>query len=73
MVGPAMVALARGGIFAQLSGDLWIWDTLGGNRASLALIFDLLEIQGWIVRRAPIVLASRRVGSMRLKIGNRME
>jgi hypothetical protein len=45
-----MVALARGGIFAQLERGPLDLDTLGGNRASLALIFDLLEIKGWIVR-----------------------
>jgi hypothetical protein len=50
LVGPAMVALARGGIFAQLERGPLDLDTLGGNRASLTRIFDLLEIQGWMVR-----------------------
>jgi len=50
LMGPAMVALARGGIFAQLERGPLDLDTLGGNRASLAQIFDLLEIQGWMVR-----------------------
>jgi hypothetical protein len=50
LVGPAMVALARGGIFAQLDRGPLDLDTLEGNRASLALIFDLLETQGWMVR-----------------------
>ena len=50
LVGPAVVALARGGIFAQLERGPLDLETLGGNRASLALIFDLLATQGWVER-----------------------
>jgi hypothetical protein len=49
-VGPAIVALARGGTFAQLERGPLDLETLGGNRASLALIFDLLATQGWVER-----------------------
>jgi hypothetical protein len=51
LVGPAMVALARGGIFAQLERGPLDLDTLGGNRVSLTLIFDLLATQGWAERK----------------------
>jgi len=57
LVGPAVVALARGGIFAQLERGPLDLETLGGNRASLALIFDLLATQGWVERdRDPVHL-----------------
>jgi hypothetical protein len=50
LVGPAMVALARGGILERLhQGPLEISD-VSGNQASLSLIFDLLVHQGWIGR-----------------------
>ena len=50
LVGPAMVALARGGILERLGqGPLEMAD-VSGNRASLSLIFDLLALQGWIAR-----------------------
>jgi len=50
LVGPAVVALARGGIFAQLERGPLDLETLGGSRASLALILDLLATQGWVER-----------------------
>lgn len=50
LVGPAMVALARGGILEQLQGGERSLDSLRGNPASLACIFDLLDTQGWISR-----------------------
>lgn len=50
LVGPAMVALARGGILERLGqGPLEMAD-VSGNRASISLIFDLLALQGWIAR-----------------------
>src|ERR1700730_14005743 len=50
LVGPCMVALARGGILAQLeSGPLEISSILA-NRASLVCLLELLTTQGWIVR-----------------------
>ena len=50
LVGPAMVALARGGIletFVQGPAQL---NALAGNHASLGLVFDLLIAQGWVAR-----------------------
>ena len=48
LVGPAIVALARGGILAQLEkGPANIHD-LSANQASLTLLLDLLRTQGWI-------------------------
>lgn len=50
VVGPAIVALARGGILAQLErGPLAIAD-LRANHESLSCVFDLLATQGWIAR-----------------------
>lgn len=48
VVGPAMVALARGGILAQLEKGPASISVLEANPASLACIFDLLATQGWI-------------------------
>jgi hypothetical protein len=48
LVGPAMVALARGGVLAQLEQGPVKLEAIAGNRASLACIFDLLATQGWI-------------------------
>jgi hypothetical protein len=49
LVGPAMVALARGGVLSQLEkGPVKLSDM--GNQASLGCIFDLLAMQGWITR-----------------------
>jgi len=67
-----MVALARGGIFAQLERGPLDLDTLGGNRASLALIFDLLEIQGWMVREHNRVSLTA-CGLYAARSGHRME
>ena len=50
LVGPAMVALARGGVLAQLEHGPVKLDSIAGNRESLSLIFDLLATQGWIAR-----------------------
>jgi hypothetical protein len=50
LVGPAMVALARGNVLAQLEkGPAEIHD-LAGNPASLTCLLDLLAMQGWIAR-----------------------
>jgi hypothetical protein len=50
LVGPAMVALARGGIFEQLEmGPLDI-QNVHGNQGSLSCVFDLLATQGWVER-----------------------
>jgi len=50
LVGPAMVALARGGILERLAQGPLELSEVAGNRASLSLIFDLLALQGWIAR-----------------------
>src|SRR5438105_713802 len=48
VVGPAMVALARGGILAQLEEGLVNLTAIPANPASLGCIFDLLSTQGWV-------------------------
>ena len=48
VVGPAMVALARGGILAQLEEGPVNLSAIAANPASLGCIFDLLSTQGWV-------------------------
>ncbi len=48
VIGPAMVALARGGILAQLEERFVNLAAIAANPASLGCIFDLLSTQGWI-------------------------
>jgi hypothetical protein len=48
VIGPAMVALARAGVLAQLETEPANLNALPGNRASLTSIFELLATQGWI-------------------------
>ncbi|MBZ5654946.1 MAG: class I SAM-dependent methyltransferase [Acidobacteriia bacterium] len=50
IIGPTMVALARGGILAQLEQGPVDVNSISANRASFAYILDLLAAQGWIVR-----------------------
>jgi hypothetical protein len=47
LIGPAMVAVARAGILAQLERPVDV-DAIAANRASLTCILDLLAAQGWI-------------------------
>ena len=49
LVGPAMVALARGGIFEQLEAGPVEIQSIHGNQGSLSCIFDLLATQGWVL------------------------
>jgi hypothetical protein len=50
LVGPAMVALARGGIFEQLETGPVDIQNIHGNQGSLSCVFDLLATQGWVER-----------------------
>lgn len=50
VIGPAMVALARGGVLTQLEQGPVSIDAIAANQGSLACIFDLLATQGWIAR-----------------------
>ena len=50
LVGPAMVALARGGVLAQLERGVTDLKTIPANRSSLNCILDLLAAQGWLAR-----------------------
>ncbi len=49
LIGPAMVALARAEILAQLEHPVDL-NSISANRASLSCILDLLAAQGWIQR-----------------------
>jgi hypothetical protein len=55
LVGPAMVALARGGVLAQLEQTPTDAHHIAANYDSLSCILDLLAIQGWIVREHGLV------------------
>jgi hypothetical protein len=48
LVGPAMVALARGGILGQLEQGAVDFSSIAANHDSLSCVFDLLATQGWI-------------------------
>jgi hypothetical protein len=48
LVGPAMVALARADILAQLQQRPVDLNDIAANRASLSCILDLLAAQGWV-------------------------
>jgi hypothetical protein len=50
LVGPAMVALARGGVLERLGDGPLNLSELRGNRGSLSIIFEILALQGWIER-----------------------
>jgi hypothetical protein len=50
LIAPSMVALARGGIMSQLEQGPVNPGALNGNRENLDSIFELLAIQGWLVR-----------------------
>lgn len=50
LIGPAMVALARGGILEQLEQAPVDFNAIAANRACLTCMLDLLASQGWAVR-----------------------
>jgi hypothetical protein len=55
LIGPAMVALARGGILARLEQGRVDSRELPANQVSLNLLFDLLATQGWLEREGEVV------------------
>ena len=60
LVGPAMVALSRGGIFAQLETGPVEIQNIHGNHGSLSCVFDLLAAQGWVAREQNTVRLTSR-------------
>jgi len=60
LLGPAMVALARGGVLAQLEQGSVEARSLAGNQASLNCLFDLLATQGWLERAQDSVRLTSR-------------
>jgi len=55
LVAPAMVALARGGIFARLAERPFDVRSTSASAASVACLFDLLSTTGWVERAGPDV------------------
>ena len=60
LVGPAMVALARGGVLTRMGEEPVSLEALPGNREMLECIFDLLAMRGWIVREQDRVQLTAR-------------
>ena len=59
LVGPAMVALARREILAQLEAGPVEVNAIAANRASLTCILDLLVAQGWVkIEKAGVSLTA---------------
>ena len=50
LVGPAMVALARGGVLAQLEQGPVSLGSIPANQGALTCLFNLLATQGWVAR-----------------------
>ena len=55
LVAPAMVALARGGIFERLAGAPVDLRSLSAAAASVGCLIDLLSITGWVEREGHLV------------------
>jgi hypothetical protein len=55
LVAPAMVALARGGIFARLAEGPLDLRSMSASAASVGCLFDLLSTTGWVERAGPVV------------------
>ena len=55
LIGPAMVALARGGVLAQLGETPKDPRSIAANHDSLSCLLDLLATQGWIARERGLV------------------
>ena len=60
LVGPAMVALARRGVFSRLAQGAVDLRSIEGNHASLGSIVDLLAAQDWVVREGETVQLTGR-------------
>jgi hypothetical protein len=60
LIGPAMVALARGGVLGRLEQGAVETRSLAGNQASLNCLFDLLATQGWLERQGDSVRLTSR-------------
>ena len=55
LAAPAMVALARGGLFARLGEGPIDLRSMSADAASIGCLFDLLSTTGWVERAGPIV------------------
>jgi SAM-dependent methyltransferase len=55
LIGPAMVALARKGIFDKLQAGPVELEQLEGNHTCLSTLFDLLATTGWITREQNLI------------------
>jgi hypothetical protein len=60
LIGPAMVALARGGILARLEQGPAAERELAGNQSSLHCLLDLLATQDWLAREGDVVRLTSR-------------
>src|SRR5712691_950377 len=55
LVAPAMVALARGSIFARLADGPVDLRSMSASPESVGCLFDLLSTTGWVERAGPLV------------------
>lgn len=60
LIGPAMVALARGGILKRLEHGPVATRELPGNQGSLNCLLDLFVIQDWLIRQGDVVRLTSR-------------
>lgn len=60
LIGPAMVALARGGVLARLEEGPVEARSLAGNQTTLNCLFDLLAMQSWLEREGNNVRLTSR-------------
>jgi len=60
LIGPAMVALARGGVLARLERGAVEARSLAGNQASMNCLFELLATQAWLERDGDSVRLTSR-------------
>lgn len=58
LIGPAMVALARKGIFERLREGPVEIEQLEGNQTCLSTLCDLLSVPGWVVRDQNLIRLS---------------